>query len=329
MKNRTEYGLVGDIGGTHVRFGLSPLGGCRVSEKTFIAVKTVKGARYTSFEEAVRAYLSGLAESQVPATGCIAMAGPVTGERVRLTNMAWHFSRQGLAEALGFSKLMLINDYYALASALPHLSANGLLKIGGGVPVDDRMMAVVGPGSGLGVSGLLPTMSGPVAIDSEGGHISYAPIDDFETEMAGVLRKRFGRISNERLLSGPGIELIYQAIAQLHGRAPEAMSAPDICRKAVGGTSEICREALERFCGILGSVAGDVALALGAKGGVYIAGGIVPRFVEFFENSDFRRRFEAKGRFYQYMTSIPTYVITSRYPGLLGAAVVLNQHTLK
>ena len=204
MKNRSQFGLVGDIGGTHVRFGLSPLGGRRTSEETLTAVKTLKGARYSSFEEAIRTYLSGLAEYEVPAIGCIAIAGPVTPERIRLTNIAWHFSRQDLQDALGFSKLMLINDYYALASALPYLSAESRLKIGGGVPVDDKMMAVVGPGSGLGVSGLLPTLSGPVAIDSEGGHTSYAPLDAFETEMVGILRSRFGRISNERLLSGPG-----------------------------------------------------------------------------------------------------------------------------
>ena len=326
MVKAPKYGLIGDIGGTHARFGLSPVGGSRIAEEDLVAVKILKGAHYATLVDAVRGYLSGLNEFAVPTVGCIALAGPVTGSSVSLTNMAWRFSRQDLRDALDLSALTLINDYCALANAVPFLGKNGVIKIGRGVPVDDKVLAVVGPGSGLGVSGLVPTPSGPVAISSEGGHISFAPFDEFESQVAGLLRNRFERISNERVLSGPGIENLYQAIAKLRGHSRHDLSVPEICRKAVTGTCEVCHETLERFCGILGGVAGDIALAMGAKGGIYIAGGIVPRFIDFLEKSTFRRRFEEKGRFHQYMASIPTYVMTSRHPGLLGAAVVLNQH---
>ena len=226
---------------------------------------------------------------------------------------------------LGLEKLEVINDFTALAMALPGLSAAEKRQIGGGRAVERAAIAVLGPGTGLGVSGLLWSPSGWIPLAGEGGHVGFAPHDDREAEILRHLKGRYGRVSLERLLSGEGLKALHQALSELAGSPPEDLESPDIVSRGTDGSSQLCRETLDSFAAILGSAAGDLALTLGARGGVYLGGGILPRFAETFAAGPFRERFEAKGRFQDYMRAIPTWLIEAEMPALRGAAAWLRR----
>ncbi len=310
--------LIADIGGTNARFALLTEPGGAPH-----AMRTLACADHTDIAAAIEAYLGGTATPR-PARAVIAIANPVTGDRVRMTNHHWCFSIEATRRRLGLERLRVLNDFTALALALAHLGPAERLQVGGGVALARAPMALIGPGTGLGVSGLLPAGErGWVALAGEGGHVNFSPADDFEIEILRHARRRFAHVSAERLISGSlGLPNLYLAVAELAGAVPEDLAPAEITARALAGRCPHCARALEVFCAMLGTAAADLALTLGAQGGVYIGGGIVPRFPEFFARSGFRARFEDKGRLGDYLRAIPTFVITAANPALLGAAAV-------
>jgi len=258
----------------------------------------------------------------------VAIANPVTGDRVRMTNHHWTFSIAAVGRELGFATVAVVNDFTALAMALPHLGDDDKRQVGGGTPVPGEPIGLVGAGTGLGVSGLVPIPGvdgGWTALRSEGGHATFAPADEVEADILRFAWREFRHVSAERLLSGPGIELIYRALCHCRDRTPEAPDAAAITQRALSGACPLCAEVLDIFCGVMGTVAGNLALTLGAQGGIYIGGGIVPRLGECFDRSCFRSRFEDKGRLSPHLAGVPCYVITAAYPALTGVSAILAQ----
>jgi glucokinase len=317
--------LVADIGGTNARFGWIAAPGAAPAHVRKLAVPD-----YPAPADAVRAYLDGLGTMlgdafQPPRYAAMAVATAVVGDWVAFTNSHWSFSRQALQSALGLDGLQVLNDFEALALALPHLGPSQL-RAHGAMPVPHGAMAVIGPGTGLGVAGVVQTAHGWVALPGEGGHSTLAPADDFESELLGVVRAEFKHVSAERLLSGIGLPVLHRAVSQVLGRAvAEPWAAQRIMALGLSGEDEACRRCLDSFCSLLGSFAGSVALIFGARGGVYIGGGIVPRMEEHFFASSFRERFEAKGRLHGYLEAIPTALITDTLVALTGSAAAIAQ----
>lgn len=305
--------LIADVGGTHTRFALAH------ADAQPDALRTFQTQDYASLGEAARAYLQETGAR--PQEACFAVAGPVDGSTIRLTNHCWEFSRDSLAAELGIERLRVINDFEAIALALPHIDASALLRIGGGAACSGLPLALLGPGTGLGVVQLIVTSDGFQAVPTEGGHASIGPADETELAIIGSLLGSGEPVSREALLSGPGLERIHRALCKLRSRDVEAVSAAQIQVRGVEGSDPVCRETLEHFCAFLGTAAADQALCSGARGGVYIAGGIVPRFTGFLQSSRFRARFESRGPMSAYLRAIPVHVITHSQPGLLGAAV--------
>lgn len=310
----SEVLLVGDIGGTNARFALARRGG---AAPTLEAVEAFPADQHPTLLDAVAGYLARAGER---ATGCVlAVAGPVTDGEIDLTNSPWRVREADLV-GLGLSSARLINDFEALAWAAPAIDPGHLDHVGGPAAARaDGAVAVLGPGTGFGVSGLARNEFGQAALATEGGHAGFAPGDEVELDIWRSLARRYGRVSLERLISGAGLVNIHRALAELSGRPPAADDPAEITRRALAGEDPF-RGDLARFCAILGAAAGDIALTLGARGGVYIGGGIAPRITEFLKASPFRERFEAKGRFVDYMRQIPTWVITHPHAALLGAA---------
>jgi glucokinase len=308
--------LLADIGGTNARFALQRAGG-----EGYADIEVLACGDYPTIEAAVRAYLARATERGLAADvqhAAIAIANPVEGDEVGMTNHCWRFSIAALKTALGLDTLVVVNDFAALAMALPHLSAAQRQPIGGGAAQAGKPIGLIGPGTGLGVSGVVPCGERWIALAGEGGHVSFAPVTKQEMKILQALWEEFGHVSAERLLSGPGLELIHRALAG------QRLSAPEITSRALDGSSIACRETVETFCAVLGSVAGNVALTLGATGGMYIAGGIVPRLGALFTGSRFRERFEGKGRLASYLARIPTWLVTEEYPALRGVAAMLD-----
>ena len=311
--------LVGDIGGTNARFGLvSPDG-------ELLHSRVLADADYPGIAEAIDAYLAERDGLPRPRRGAIAIASPVAGDEVRMTNHPWAFSMSGLKSRLRFQRLEVINDFTAQALALPHLKDGDKVKIGAGDTLPGYPIGVLGPGSGLGVSGLIPAGKHWVPLTGEGGHATMPPITDRESAALGAMRRHLDHVSGERVLSGPGLVNLYNALAEVDGVPARQYTAAQITDADTGRSDPLCAEATDMFCAMLGTVAGNLALTLGARGGVYIGGGIVPRLGERFAASAFRQRFEAKGRFREYLSAIPTYVVTHRLPAFLGCAAALME----
>jgi glucokinase len=309
--------LIADIGGTYARFTLETAPG--VFERT----ATLRCADHADFHGAVRAYLGTLPVERI-AHAAVAIANPVEGDAVRMTNYHWQFSIEAMREKLGFDTLVVVNDFTALAMALPRLGLADRRQVGGGAARERSVIGILGSGSGLGVSGLIPADDGWIALGTEGGHASFAPQDERELAILAFARRSLPHVSFERLLSGPGLELIYRALADRAGkRAAEGLSAPEITRRALAGSDAVCVEALDAFCAMLGTAAANLAVTLGALGGIYIGGGIVPRLGATFDRSRFRQRFEDKGRFSGYLAQIPTWVITAEHATFQGVAAIL------
>ncbi len=307
--------LLADIGGTHARFAMLYAGRSMPSELAVLACD-----QHASLLDAIIGYLTQ--HTVVTPRWCaIGIATPVTGDRVSMTNHAWTFSIRELQAALGLERLVVINDFTALAFALPHLRESDLRQIGPGMARPNAPRALLGAGTGLGVAGLLPAGAAQLPVVGEGGHVTLAAQDDAEDAVLRVLRRRFGHVSAERALSGPGLVNLYLACCETAGRTPMALDAGDVTQHALNDDDPQCRRAVEMFFAFLGSTAGNLALTLGAFGGVYVGGGIAPRLLALMEASPFRARFEAKGRFSDYLREIPTWVIASDFPpALLGAA---------
>ena len=337
--------LVADIGGTNARFGWIDGPG-----QTAARVRQLSVPGFAGPAEAARGYLDALqaelgAAYRPPRHAAFAVATAVASDRIAFTNSHWDFSRGQVRAALGLRSLLMLNDFEALALALPCLGETQLRRAAAApaVPTEHTVgsvLAVVGPGTGLGVGAVVRTAGGWVALPGEGGHATLAPADDLESAVLAQVRRQFAHVSAERLLSGIGLPLLHQALGAVLGVAPAALTAltaaqivdaghagnvgdADIAESA--GRDALCSQTLDLFCALLGGFAGNVALTLGARGGLFIGGGIAPRFAGRFLASAFRERFEAKGRFRRYLAAIPTPLITDTLADLTGAALAIEQ----
>ena len=330
--------LVGDVGGTNARFALLD------RDHAVRHSRTLRTDDFPSLSAAVTTYLQ---EHDIDAldSAAVAVATPVVGDQVKLTNNHWSFSIDETRQQLGINRLHVINDFTALALSVPHLPAKELRKVGGGDTVPNHAIAIIGPGTGLGVSGLVPCGTHWNALQGEGGHVSLGVRTPREFALYEHMSRKFRHVSAERFLSGPGLVNIATGLRELDGLPERELSPADVTRLGMDnflrrngqltesmGTDDglsdvdnaVCEEALQIFCQLLGSCAGNLVLTLGAEGGVYIGGGIVPRLGDFFIQSDFRQEFEAKGRMQGYLEKVPSFVIQSPYPALIGAAQLLT-----
>jgi glucokinase len=314
--------LMGDVGGTNARFALQEAPGAQPSQ-----VKTYSVADYANIDGAMKAYLDQVAGPR-PRQGAIGIANPIVGDFLRMTNSPWAFSIEAVRVVLGLDRLLFINDFTALALSLPSLQPEHLRRIGTAGEADPRgAIGLLGPGTGLGVSGLLYDTAGHlVPLGGEGGHVSLAPANAREDAVVAVLRERFGHASAERALQGVGLVAVYEALCKIDGVPAASLDPAGVTAAAMAGTDARCVEVVELFFAFLGSVAGNLALTLGARGGVYIGGGIVPRLGDWIDRSTFRERFIAKGRFRGYLDAIPTWLIQAETsPALIGAARALDE----
>jgi glucokinase len=312
-----ETWLVGDVGATNARFGLVSRDGRILNWRSHAC------DHYPNIDDAIAEYLGDRAGLAMPRRAAIAIASAITGDRIAMTNHPWSFSVSALRVRFGFERLEVINDFTAQALALPRLGPADRIAVGGGTSVSNMPIAVLGPGSGLGVSGLVPCHSGWTALTGEGGHTTMPAANDREAAVIAHLRRRLDHVSAERVLSGPGLVNLYNTLAELDGIASKGYTAAQITDLGTRAEDPVCAEATAMFCAMLGTIAGNLALTLGARGGVFIAGGIVPRLGRYFIDSPFRARFEAKGRFETYLATIPTFVVTHPLAAFLGCAALL------
>lgn len=311
--------LLADVGATNARFAVLDNGKVR-------HVRVLACEDYSSIRAAVAVYLG----DALPSTrsyrlqaAALAVAGPVMNDQVALTNHPWSFSVKQLRRHLAIERLVVVNDFAAVATAIPHLHRSARYQVGGDKALATAPIGVLGPGSGLGVGGIVPAGDDWLPISGEGGHVTMAPANVREAAVLDRMRTRFDHVSAERVLSGPGLMNLYNTLAEIDGVPATYYTAAQITELGIGGQEPHCREAVEMFSAMLGTVAGNLALTFGARGGVYIAGGIVPKFGAAFAASSFRSRFEDKGRMRPYLARIPTYVITEAIPAFIGLAALL------
>ena len=307
--------LIADIGGTNARFAIAQGG-------HYSDLKHVPVSKYASLHDAIRDYLDQLPRDERPMEAAIDVAGPVTGDKITLTNLGWSFSISELKQKLGLRSLRVFNDFAATAMAVPYLPANDCFLVGPSCPDAQGPIGIIGPGTGLGVGSLVPSGGGWALVPGEGGHVTLPATTEAEDRIIAVLRKRWDHVSAERVLSGSGLVNLYEAICTIEDVAPQKLSPADVTDHAINKTDAICVKAFAHFCEMLGTVAGDLALTIGATGGVYIAGGILLRFKKAFAASGFRARFESKGRFRDWLQTVPTRLILEESPALLGLANV-------
>lgn len=313
------HALVGDIGGTNARLAL-----CNLEDGTISTPIIYSSTDNESLEEVILKFKQDSGGDFKVA--CIAIACPITGDYVKMTNNPWEFSQSQLKTSLNLDKLIVINDFTAMSMSVPVLDKSNLVKIGGSEADPKAPIAVYGAGTGLGVAHLIHHGTEWIPLSGEGGHVDLAPSSMYEDMILVALRARIGHVSAERVLSGMGLLNLYEAIAMSKERLNEKLTPPDITARALSNNPDPdCVEALDTFCKLMGRFGGNLALTTGTFGGVYIAGGIVPRFIDYFKNSQFRQAFEDKGRFKEYLKKIPVYVITDTKAGLLGAGAMLRQ----
>lgn len=315
--------LLADIGGTNARFALETTPG----KIEFISV--LRCVDYPTLSDALRTYLAHpeaikLGADQAKKMG-IAIANPVHGDLIQMMNHHWKFSIQAMKKEFAFDTFLVANDFKALAMALPFLNDTQKVQVGGGQAQSNSVIGLLGAGTGLGVCGLIPANGKWLALDSEGGHTSFAPTNQLEINLLQFALQQHRHVSSERFMSGAGLLLIYQALANQKNQQPDSIDVPEIMRRGLANECSLCRETLSAFCEMLGSMAGNLAITLGSTGGMYIGGGIVPRLGQFFSDSNFRNRFEHKGRLTNYLSQIPTYVITEPYPAFIGISALLAQ----
>lgn len=311
--------LIADIGATNARFALVDDKGQELATEVF------HNADFTGVPGLFSVYLDHRRASDHPRRAAIAIAAPITGDEVRMTNIDWSFSQLALQRGLGLQQLIVVNDFAAVAWGLPHFTSADLVKIGGGEGRARATLATIGPGSGTGVGAIVPAGDGWSVLAGEGGHATLAPTNDDEARIAAWIRHQYGTCAIEHVLSGPGLVNLYHALAEAAGRGRPAVEPADVSALAERG-EPLARKARDVFFALLGATAGDLALTTGAQGGVFIAGGIVPRMLKALAASDFRARFEAKGAYRDYMQAIPTYVIKAERPAFRGLKRLLGYH---
>ncbi len=308
----TSQSLIADIGGTNARFALCQPDGSVHDEVRF------KCKDFAGPAEAANAYLEQTRPTSPPQHGAFAVASPVLGDEINMTNHPWTFSIEAVRTSLKFETLQVINDFTAIALAVPRLIDQDLQKIGAGNAASGHPIVVLGPGTGLGVSGLIPKDDTWIPLATEGGHVTMAPFSDRESAILNVLRAE-GHVSAEDVISGPGLINTYRALCELEGQTPDPEITPArLTEQAYHSPNSVFGETLDTFCAFLGTIAANLCLSFGALGGVYIAGGIVPKLGQTFAESPFRTRFETKGRFSDYLRAVPTYVIQHPHPAFVG-----------
>ena len=310
-------GLVGDIGATNARFAIAHANGALSN------VLTLPTPAFANLAQAIEAYVTraGIA---MPAYASIAIANPIDGDWLRMTNTTWAFSIEQTRLHLGLQSLRMLNDWEAMALAVPIFRPEELMPIGNGESVPNAPRGLIGAGSGLGVSALVRASSGEwVPIAGEGGHVTLSPGNAQEAEILRILWKRWPHVSAERVISGMGLENLYTALAEMSGTASPPLSAADISQRALAGQDMLCLQAVDMLCVFLGRTAGNLALTLAARGGIYIGGGVMEHLRSHLPRSGFRAAFEDKGRFSEYLRTIPTWLIQAENAGLRGAATAL------
>jgi glucokinase len=320
--NTGSQSLIADIGGTNARFCLA------TKPDNFTAALALPCADYADLGQAICDYLSRVGAREVR-DAVVAMATPVSGDQVIMTNNHWVFSTAATRQSLGLRTLLVINDFSALAMSLPYLGENEIKRIDSDGAIRHGVKAVVGPGTGLGVAGLLPNGSDWLPIPTEGGHVSFSPADALEIEILKVLWRDYTHVSAERLVSGPGLVLLYRALCKIAGTQVLTDDSAKIVELAKTNACKVARQTLEVFSGLLGGVAGNVALTFGCSGGLYLGGGVLGKLGDQFDSAKFRQRFVAKGRFAAYLQAIPNYLIIAENPAFIGAAQYLKKHVMK
>jgi glucokinase len=311
--------FVADVGGTNIRLALVKNGALQQITKYLCN-------QFDTITDAINQFAIDVNVDGFE-HGCIAIACPVNDDFVKMTNHTWAFSKRVLQNELSLNRLLVINDFSAVAFSLPTLSSQQIIQIGRGEPVEKGNIAVFGPGTGLGVEHLTWTDSGWQTLDGEGGHVDFAPNDEQDLIVWRYIKAKLGRVAVEELLSGRGLVNIYKALAADAGLEVQYNDPADITKHALANTNPTCVKAVQQFCRIMGSFAGNLALNLCTTGGVFIGGGIAPRLGDFFANSEFRQKFEDKGNLAGYVKNIPTYLINEPDHGLLGALAYLLQQT--
>jgi glucokinase len=306
----TEHVLLADVGGTNVRFAV-------LADGAIGAIEHIRVADHQQVEDALAAYFEARSSPAAIRKAIFAVAGVVEGERCVMTNSPWVVDASQLRKRFSFSDVRLLNDFAAVAWSLPKLGVADLRQIGGGEPKANAPKLALGPGTGLGVATYVPAQGGLV-LGGEGGHGSLPGGSEREDAVISALRRKFGHVSIERVLSGPGLVNLYQAIATLDGMKGPERNSHDVREAAIAGTCPVCRAALDLFCAWLGEVTGNFALSVGAQGGVYIGGGFVPKMRDELLRSQFRARFDAKGRMSAYVQAIPVYLILHDDPAFIG-----------
>lgn len=316
--SQTDFHLVGDVGGTNARLALLQGDGAQL-----IGIQNLQCSEFPSLQAAIHHYLEGQ-HVQTLQSACLALACPVHSDRIQFTNNPWNFSREELRSEFNLKAIQLVNDFTAMALGMLQVPEAQLLSLTPKLNWTPTVRAVIGPGTGLGFSALIPTGSTWQALATEGGHVAFAPRDELEIEILKILMKRHNmRVSAERVLCGQGLVNIYSALAEIQGE--DAMYAtPAHITQAASQGDRLATQALNRFCNMLGDYAGDMVLALGAMGGVYLCGGILPRIQAQFFASDFMDHFTNKGRFSEYLAKVPVALSLAEQPGLMGAAFALR-----
>ena len=324
------YAILGDIGGTNTRLALA-----ESPSSKLLHIQYFENKDFEHLDQIISKYLNAL-DLGTPGSvenAAIAVAGPIKGDQIELTNVNFGFSQVEYKQKFGFNRLNIINDFTALAYSLPHMTEDDLIQVGGGKIEENANKLVIGPGTGMGMAALIPCDISDAdggsyihwqPIPSEAGHSTYSPNTEREFQLVRALRKQFYRVSVERLISGVGIKTIYDTLAKIDGTAINDLTPSQISKLALDAEDDLAVEALNLFCNILGRTAGDHCLHFSAFGGVYIAGGIIPKILPFFLKSDFRRIFEKKGRMAELTKNVATNIITHKYPALIGALASLD-----
>ena len=319
--------LIADIGGTNARFSLE------IEPFKYESTKVLTCKEYTTLAHAIDGYLTQLGLKGKIKHAALALPLPEVGDVAFMVNSPWPpFSLKQTASKLGIENLIYLNDFHALALAIPFIDNTKLFRIGGlSEPDENKPKAIIGPGTGLGMATLIKHPCGDYySIPSEGGRSSFPPVNDEEIELWKFVRKRFSHVSAERFLSGPGLQLIFEGLSSINKKAIEKLPTPsEIVEMGINGTNFLCKQTLDIFCRMFATVSSNLAVMTNSFGGVYVGGGIIPKMLDYFVKSDFRCRFEEKGRYRPYLAQMPIFVIMQDFPAFLGASYALDVYLTK
>ncbi|MBT3426124.1 MAG: glucokinase [Gammaproteobacteria bacterium] len=323
IEMKPSWNLVADIGGTNARFAVLLTGEANHLCEFHYSVE--QQPQFQLLIESLMQQIAGTTGwSHPPSKVCFAVACPVDMDPLVITNCPWQFSRHDLQQTLDCDNILIINDFAAMAYGVQAISDADVTQIGIGRAIVNKPIAILGAGTGLGMAALIPGSSRYQVIETEGGHADFAPLNDLQIHINETLKKEYGHVSLERLLSGPGLLNIYKALAGNSSDKQRFQQPRQLVEAALHGRDETALQVLELFSEVMGAAAGNLALTYGARGGVYITGGVIPRFEQLFIASRFRQKFEDKGRFRPYLSNIPTFLVTRDNLGLFGAAMSLN-----